>query len=402
MKSFKVIFTNRKGERLSGKLEFPVDQKPYTFAIFAHCFTCNKNLSAIHNISRALSLNGIGVLRFDFTGLGESEGEFEDTDFTSNVEDLVDAAAFLEEKYGPPELIIGHSFGGPAALVAASLISSIKAVVTINSPFEPEHVKHLLGDMQEKIRREGQAMVNIGGRPFSIRKQFLEDIESVDMESLVKGLNKALLIMHSPQDSIVEIRQAATLYETARHPKSFISLDKADHLLSEASDSLYVAEIISSWMRKYISRPAEAPIESERRIAIRTGPDGFTTEIKAGNHAILADEPESMGGKDLGLTPYDLLVSGLGACTGMTLRMYADRKKWPLKNIIVHLEHGKVHFEDSKEEEGKPNMIDHIIREIELEGDLTEEQKQKLLEIANKCPVHKTLHSEISIDTRLL
>lgn len=402
MKSFKVIFTNRKGERLSGKLEFPVDQKPYTFAIFAHCFTCNKNLSAIHNISRALSLNGIGVLRFDFTGLGESEGEFEDTDFTSNVEDLVDAAAFLEEKYGAPELIIGHSFGGPAALVAASLISSIKAVVTINSPFEPEHVKHLLGDMQEKIRREGQAMVNIGGRPFSIRKQFLEDIESVDMESLVKGLNKALLIMHSPQDSIVEIRQAATLYETARHPKSFISLDKADHLLSEASDSLYVAEIISSWMRKYISRPAEAPIESERRIAIRTGPDGFTTEIKAGNHAILADEPESMGGKDLGLTPYDLLVSGLGACTGMTLRMYADRKKWPLKNIIVHLEHGKVHFEDSKEEEGKPNMIDHIIREIELEGDLTEEQKQKLLEIANKCPVHKTLHSEISIDTRLL
>lgn len=402
MKSFKVIFTNRKGERLSGKLEFPVDQKPYTFAIFAHCFTCNKNLSAIHNISRALSLNGIGVLRFDFTGLGESEGEFEDTDFTSNVEDLVDAAAFLEEKYGPPELIIGHSFGGPAALVAASVISSIKAVVTINSPFEPEHVKHLIGDMQEKIRREGQAMVNIGGRPFSIRKQFLEDIESVDMESLVKGLNKALLIMHSPQDSIVEIRQAATLYETARHPKSFISLDKADHLLSEASDSLYVAEIISSWMRKYISRPAEAPIESERRIAIRTGPDGFTTEIKAGNHAILADEPESMGGKDLGLTPYDLLVSGLGACTGMTLRMYADRKKWPLKNIIVHLEHGKVHFEDSKEEEGKPNMIDHIIREIELEGDLTEEQKQKLLEIANKCPVHKTLHSEISIDTRLL
>lgn len=402
MKSFKVIFTNRKGERLSGKLEFPVDQKPYTFAIFAHCFTCNKNLSAIHNISRALSLNGIGVLRFDFTGLGESEGEFEDTDFTSNVEDLVDAAAFLEEKYGAPELIIGHSFGGPAALVAASVISSIKAVVTINSPFEPEHVKHLIGDMQEKIRREGQAMVNIGGRPFSIRKQFLEDIESVDMESLVKGLNKALLIMHSPQDSIVEIRQAATLYETARHPKSFISLDKADHLLSEASDSLYVAEIISSWMRKYISRPAEAPIESERRIAIRTGPDGFTTEIKAGNHAILADEPESMGGKDLGLTPYDLLVSGLGACTGMTLRMYADRKKWPLKNIIVHLEHGKVHFEDSKEEEGKPNMIDHIIREIELEGDLTEEQKQKLLEIANKCPVHKTLHSEISIDTRLL
>jgi uncharacterized OsmC-like protein/esterase/lipase len=401
MKTVPVTFPNANGLALSGRLEMPVDGKAHAFALFAHCFTCTKNLTAIRNIARALSLMGIAVLRFDFTGLGQSEGDFEEAGFSSDVSDLISASKFLEQEYKAPVLAIGHSLGGTAVLMAAKFLPTIKAIATIGSPFDPAHVKHILHNDLETIKKEGFAMVDIGGRPFPINKEFVKDLNSFDSESAIKELGKALLILHSPQDNIVGIDNAADLYRTAKHPKSFISLDGADHLLSNAEDSLYTGEVIASWVKRYISFPAPEPIKSNKRVAVRTGPDALTTEIKAGKHSLLADEPEEVGGFDLGPTPYDLLTAGLGACTSMTLRMYADRKKWPLEDIVVHLKHKKVHAKDSEHPEGK-NVLDHIWREIELEGDLTDKQRNRLLEIAEKCPVHKTLHAPVQIITSLL
>lgn len=401
MKSIPVSFENANGLKLSGRLEMPVDGKPHSFALFAHCFTCNKNLTAIRNIARSLSLMGIAVLRFDFTGLGQSEGDFAETGFSSDVSDLISASKFLEQEYQAPVLAIGHSLGGTAVLMAAKSLPTIKAIATIGSPFEPAHVKHILHNDLETIKKEGFAMVDVGGRPFPINKEFVKDLNSFDSESAIKNLGKALLILHSPQDTIVSIDNAADLYKAAKHPKSFISLDGADHLLSETADSLYTGEVIASWVKRYITFPEPEPIKSNKRVAVRTGPKTLTTEIKAGKHAFLADEPEEVGGLDLGPTPYDLLTAGLGACTSMTLRLYADRKKWPLENIIVHLKHKKIHERDSEDPEGN-GVLDHIWREIELEGDLTEEQRSRLLEIAEKCPVHKTLHAPVQIISSLL
>lgn len=401
MKSIKINFPNENGQMLAARLELPLDEKPYTYAIFAHCFTCTKNLNAVRNISRALSLKGIAVLSFDFTGLGESEGEFENTDFSSNVKDLVAAAKYLETNYQSPTLMIGHSLGGTATLISAKKISSVKAVVTIGSPFDPSDIKRHFLDSLDEINKKGEAAIEIGGRPFTIKKEFVEDLEQAKMEKNISELNKPLLVLHSPQDTIVGIDNAAYIFKAAKHPKSFISLDGADHLLSNENDSLYTGDIIACWMKKYIPVPAVESLVSDKKVVVRTSPSGFTTEIRAGNHLFLADEPESVGGKDLGPTPYDFLSAALGACTSMTLRMYADRKKWPLQDITVHLQHGKIHMEDSKDKDNPKSMIDRFEREIELEGDLTEEQKTRLLEIADKCPVHKTLHSENEIKTKL-
>ncbi|GAA4411245.1 bifunctional alpha/beta hydrolase/OsmC family protein [Nibrella viscosa] len=402
MKSVKIDFRNKDGHVLSGRLELPVDRKPHAFALFAHCFTCTKNLTAIRNISRALSLSGIAVFRFDFTGLGESEGEFGETTFSSNIADLLSAAEYLKTEYQAPALAIGHSLGGTAVLMAAGSLPSVEAVVTIGSPCDPDHVKHLLKGDLTQIEKEGKAEVNIGGRNFTVQKQFLDDLSRFEPEKDIKTLRRALLVLHSPQDRTVSIDNAASIYQTARHPKSFISLDGADHLLSRSEDSLYAGEMIASWVKRYIHIPKAEPLSSHKRVAVRIGPDSLTTEVKAGNHSLLADEPvEVAGGHDLGPTPYDLVTAGLGACTAMTLRMYADRKQWPVTNVIVHLQHDKIHAQDSEDTEKQP-MLDQISREIEIEGDLTDEQRNRLLEIAEKCPVHRTLHSSVQIVSKLL
>ncbi|MTI41374.1 bifunctional alpha/beta hydrolase/OsmC family protein [Fulvivirga lutimaris] len=402
MKSNNVTFTNKENNTISAKLELPLDNKPEAYVIFAHCFTCSKNLSAVVNISRALAQHGFGVLRFDFTGLGESEGEFSDTNFTSNTTDLIAAYTFLETNYKAPELVIGHSLGGAAVLAAAHNFKATKGVVTIGSPYDPAHLKKLFKAKSDIIENEGEATVDIGGRAFKIKKQLIEDLEEASSEERISQLNKSLLIFHSPQDQVVDISNAKEIYLVARHPKSFISLDKADHLLSNKLDSTYVGNTIAAWAERYVEEEDADELNTDLQAVVMTGEQGYTTEIKAAGHSLIADEPESVGGLNLGPNPYDLLVSSLGACTSMTLRMYADRKNIDLKEVKVHLKHDKVHSSDCESCETKPVLIDQIERYIELSGNLTEEEKAKLLEIADKCPVHRTLHNEIVVKTSLM
>jgi putative redox protein len=401
MRSEKVTFTNASGEKLAARLEMPVNQHPHTYVVFAHWFTCNKNLTAVRNISRALTITGFAVLRFDFTGLGESEGDFAETNFSSNIQDLEQAAHFLAEHYQAPRLLVGHSLGGAAVIRAATQIESVQAVATIGAPFDPEHVSHLLESSVDEIEKKGVAKVNIGGRGFHVKKQFLEDIRSNKCIENIKNLKKGLLIMHSPQDRIVAIENAAKIYHAAMHPKSFISLNGADHLLSNQNDSVYTGEMIASWAKKYIDLPKKEKLEVLKEVAVRLGHQGFTTDVMVRKHGLTADEPESIGGNDFGPSPYELLTAGLGACTAMTLQMYARRKKWDLQEVIVHLEHYKDYATDLSNMEEDKSKIDHFGRTIELEGNLDDEQKKRLLEIANRCPVHKTLHNPVEITTKL-
>jgi len=402
MKNIKIVFHNSKGEKLVGRMGIPVSGKPKAYALFAHCFTCNKNLTAIRNISRSLTQQGIAVLRFDFTGLGESEGDFADTNFSSNVSDLVEAAEFMEQAYEAPQILIGHSLGGAAVLMAAGQLASVKAVVTIGAPAEPKHVEHLLESQLDGIEREGAARVRIGGRMFTIKRQFLADIHSIYLGGAIGRLNKALLVMHAPEDRIVGIDNATKIYKSAKHPRSFISLDGADHLLSRKADSLYAGQMIAAWASRYVELAEDKPLETHKEVVTYTGLNAFTTEVKAGNHSLLADEPISVGGDDLGPTPYDFLMTALGTCTGMTIRMYANRKKWPVEGIRVHLSHERVYSDDKHHVEHKDGKVDQIERQIEFEGDLTDKQKQRLMQIADRCPVHRTLHSDIIIKTELL
>lgn len=400
----KLYFENADGKRLAARLDLPIDRKPHAFAIFAHCFTCTKNFNAVVNIDRALTMQGIAVLRFDFTGLGESEGDFSETNFTTNVSDLVAAAEFLKNSFEAPELLVGHSLGGAAVLQAAGSIPSTRAVCTIASPADPSNVLRFLGkDSGETLNRAGEAQINISGKDFKIKKQFLDDLQQNSMEAAIRKLRKPLLIFHSPLDRIVSIENAARIFTAARHPKSFISLDRADHLLAERVDSLYVGSVLAAWSQKYLQRPEkkEAADIADNRVITRTGKNGFQTEIIANGHSLLADEPIPVGGANTGPTPYDLLVSALGACTGMTLRMYADRKKLPLDSITVRLKHEKIHAEDCVECTDGSSKIDFIEREIELEGDLEQPVRERLLEIANRCPVHRTLESRIRVASKL-
>ncbi|APX99790.1 bifunctional alpha/beta hydrolase/OsmC family protein [Lacinutrix venerupis] len=399
----KVTFSNTKNETLVGRLELPVNQHPHNFAIFAHCFTCNKNLSAVKNISRALTANGFGVLRFDFTGLGDSEGDFENTNFSGNVEDLIHASNFLKENYSAPTLIIGHSLGGAAAIFAASKIESVKAVATIGAPSNPKHVQHLIQSSVEEIKTTGIANVNIGGRPFTIKKQFLDDIESKSLPEVAQKLRKALLVIHSPQDTTVGIQNAEDIYVAARHPKSFVSIDGADHLLSNKENSNYVGKIISSWAIRYVNIPKTEIINTQHDVvASLDASEGFTTKMKVGNYYITADEPTSYGGNDFGPSPYELVSAGLSACTAMTIQMYAKRKGWDIENVEVHSKYSKTHAEDCKDCESTSAKIDTFHREIKLTGNLDEKQIQRVLQIADKCPVHKTLHSETQVITKLI
>lgn len=397
-------FRNAAGEKLSARLDLPAGEKPKAYAIFAHCFTCTKNFNAILNINRSLTKKGIAVLRFDFTGLGESEGDFSATSFTSNVSDLIAASQFLESEYEAPKLLIGHSLGGAAVLQAGARIPSCAAVATIGAPASLSQLSRSLSSPSNEAGTAGTSRITLAGRNFSLGERFLDDLRRENMEEAIKRLGRALLIFHSPVDEVVGIENAAQIFQAARHPKSFISLDLADHLLTNREDSLYLGAVLASWASKYLNliEPPQAPRDlKDNRVVVRTGKKGYQTEIVAGIHRLIADEPIALGGADTGPNPYDYLLTALGACTSMTLRMYADRKEWPLESVVVRLKHKKIHAQDCDQCETKTGSLDSIDREIEVHGPLNREQRQRLLEIADRCPVHRTLHSEIHIESSL-
>lgn len=399
-----IRFPGALGSPLAARLDLP-SGNPVAFALFAHCFTCSKDSLAASRISGALTAHRIGMLRFDFTGLGGSEGDFANTNFSSNIADLIAAAEWLGRHHQAPQILIGHSLGGAAVLAAARKISAARAIATIGAPFDPGHVRGLLTAAVGEIEALGAAEVALAGRKFRITKQFLDDIGTHNTRERIAGLHKALLVFHSPHDTTVAIDNAAQIFMAARHPKSFVSLDNADHLLTRRDDANYVAAVLAAWASRYIEQPAALdvamPSMPEGVTVTETHEGRFTQEITVGGHRLQADEPASAGGNDIGPSPYDLLLAALGACTSMTLRMYADQKKWPLEHVTVRLKHEKIHAQDCSECETREGRIDRIEREIEIAGNLDEAQRARLLEIANKCPVHRTLHSEVWIPTRL-
>ncbi|MFN2261644.1 MAG: alpha/beta fold hydrolase [Psychroflexus sp.] len=396
----KVSFNNKNGQELVGRIELPKYQHPQAFAIFAHCFTCGKNLKTIKHISTALADAGIGVLRFDFTGLGQSEGEFEDTDFSHNIEDLVEASNFLKDNYRAPSLLVGHSLGGTAALFAAKQLDNIKAVVSIASPSNPEHVKNLIQRNTENTDSESFT-INIGGRDFKIKKSFLEDIENMKVDIFLNDLKKPYLIFHSPQDKIVSIDNAEKLFKLAHHPKSFVSLDQADHLLSDNKDSKYTGGVIAAWAKRYLELETQPKVKSDSQVAATLKKeDKFTTAMKVGDFQITGDEPKTAGGHNFGPSPYEMLAASLAECTAMTIQMYVKHKKWDLEEVKVHIDHSKEKTEDS---EGNTQKLDIFDCKIECVGDLDDDQKQRIIKIAGKCPVHRTLlHNEVKVNTELL
>jgi uncharacterized OsmC-like protein/fermentation-respiration switch protein FrsA (DUF1100 family) len=401
MRTERLEFANAKGEKLAALIDLPLGI-PNAFALFAHCFTCGKDNLAAKRISERLAICGIGVLRFDFTGLGTSEGEFADTHFSSNVDDLVAAADHLRKTYGTPAILIGHSLGGAAMLAAAHRIADARAIVTIAAPCDPMHVTGLFKEHVDKIREQGEGEVSLAGRPFRIKREFLDDIAEQRIRDCLANLRKALLVFHSPTDDIVGIENASHIFTAAKHPKSFVSLAGADHLLSKRNDATYVANVLTAWAERYIERPAERgdeQIEVGTVLVRETGNGKFQQEVLSGPHRFLADEPIKVGGLDSGPGPYDLLLAGLGACTSMTLRLYAEHKKLPLERVSVRLMHNRIHAEDCLNCETKEGMVDRIDRSITMEGLLDAEQRKRLLEIADKCPVHRTLESEIEIRT---
>jgi putative redox protein len=397
-------FLGSDGVELSAALDLP-DTPPKAFALLAHCFTCSKDNLAARRIARALTEHGIAVLRFDFTGLGMSDGEFANSTFSSNVADLVLAADHLRRTRRAPSLLIGHSLGGAAVLAAAAQISETKAVATIAAPSDPAHVTKMFAAHLDDIRAQGSVEVALAGRPFTIKREFLDDVAEHNLLRAVATLHKALLILHSPADDTVGIDNATQIFVAAKHPKSFVSLAGADHLLTDRRDAAYVAGLIASWAERYLDSPPQPAVPEAaappRRVVVRETRQGkFQQSIALGPHRIIADEPLSAGGDDSGPGPYDLLLAALGACTAMTLRLYADRKALPLDLVTVTLAHSKIHAQDCAECETKAGMIDQLDRLIALDGALNAEQRAKLMEIADKCPVHRTLTSEIRIVTR--
>ncbi|MEM7165437.1 MAG: bifunctional alpha/beta hydrolase/OsmC family protein [Planctomycetota bacterium] len=391
-------FKSNTGELLAGRLELP-DGDAEAVAIFAHCFTCSKNVAAASRISRALAALGFAVLRFDFTGLGNSEGDFANTSFSSNVEDLEAAARALEEQGLEPRLLVGHSLGGAAVLAAAPRIDGVQAVATIGAPSEPSHVKHLFAGDVPTIDANGRAEVTLAGRQFTIRREFIEDLEAQSLAASLPTMKRALLVFHSPVDDTVSIDHAAKIFQSAKHPKSFVSLDQADHLLSRVEDAEYVADTLGVWAARYLTKAeiaatAQLPAGA---VVVDGGSEGYQQRVRTAEHEWLADEPVSVGGAGTGPTPYDLLLAALGTCTNMTLRMYANRKQWPLTRTWTQLRIEKIHAKDCAECETETGKIDRISIDLRLEGDLDSDQRARLLEIAHRCPVHRTLKNEKQI-----
>ena len=404
MPTEKFTFPGHSGHELAARLDVP-EVGHLATAVFAHCFTCGKDIAAARRISARLCAMGIAVLRFDFTGLGHSGGEFANTHFSSNVEDLLCAAKALADRGHPPDMLIGHSLGGAAVLKAAGRIDSVKAVVTIAAPADPGHVAHLFDAQRQTIEAEGEAEVSLAGRPFRIGRHFLEDIAEVSLTDAIAHMKKALLVLHAPRDETVGIDNATQIFSAAKHPKSFVTLDGADHMVSRAKDAEYAAEIIAAWCRRYIrlARPA-APIGAPEGVVrvSEVDPEGFLQDVTAGpRHYTRADEPKSQGGTDAGMTPYQFLAAGLGACTSMTIRIYARRKGWPLEHVSVDVTHDKIHAADCAHCRTQEGKIDRLRRRITLTGALDDDQRERLLEIADKCPVHRTLNSEVDIETEL-
>jgi len=400
-----IRFTNRDGETLAGVMHLPDIGLPAAFALFAHCFTCTKNIKAAVNIADALAQQGIATLRFDFTGLGQSEGDFADTHFSSNVEDLVDAAGWLEQNHQSPKVLVGHSLGGTAVLAAAHQIESAVAVATIGSPADAEHVLHLLDDELDTIEAAGEANVNLAGRPFKIKKDFVDNIRSQSVRDGIRSLRKALLVMHSPIDELVNVDEAGNIFAAALHPKSFVSLDDSDHLLSRETDSRYAGLVLAAWASRYLVEAGvkldHAPYQPGAVVVEAKTDDGFLSMINADGHKLVADEPTSYGGTDRGPTPYDLLSAALGACTAMTLNMYARYKKLPVESVRVDTMHNKIHAKDCADCKTETGKVDKFERVVSIAGDITEQQRQRMLEIADRCPVHQTLHREVKVVSRL-
>lgn len=400
--SIHVTFPGSQGHLLAGRLDLPAGP-PRAYALFAHCFTCSKDVFAAGRIAAELNAHGIAVLRIDFTGLGASGGDFANTNFTSNLEDLRLAAAWLRENHWAPQLLVGHSLGGAAVLAVARDLPEARAVATIGAPADVEHVVNLFTDDLPAITRDGAAAVRIAGREFRIAQTMIDDLHRHTLLACVAELRRPLLIMHSPVDNVVGIDNASRLYAAARHPKSFVSLDGADHLLSAKSDAVYTAQMIATWSSRHLvdeNPAAPLPTSSAQVVVAETGQGRFLNHVVAGGHQFLADEPEAVGGFDAGPSPYDLLAAALGACTSMTLRMYAERKGLPVERIVVEVTHDKRHLEDSDAvAAGQGTMIDHFGRRVLVEGALTADQRQSLHAIADKCPVHRTIERGALIST---
>jgi putative redox protein len=404
MQTEKLQFAGASGHMLAAALDEP-DGDIRATALLAHCFTCGKDTLAARRIADALTLHGIAVLRFDFTGLGSSDGEFANTTFSSNIEDLVCAAGHLRTLGRAPTILIGHSLGGAAILAAASQIPEAKAIVTIAAPSDPAHVTHLFAEHVDAIRDQGELEVKLAGRPFRIKRAFLDDIAEHSLLTQVAKLHKPLLVMQSPVDDTVGIDNATRIFIAAKHPKSFVSLDHADHLLTNKADAIYAADVIAAWASRFVAPLAHAAGEAmpdlPRPVVVaETRAGKFQQQITIGAHRLLADEPVAAGGDDTGPGPYDFLLSALGACTAMTMRLYADRKALPMERVSVTLNHTKIYAKDCEECETKDGMLDQIERVIAISGELDAEQRAKLMEIADKCPVHRTLTSEIRIVTK--
>lgn len=396
----KVEFPSQ-GQHLAGLLETP-DQTIRAYVLFAHCFTCGKDVAAASRISRFLVQHGFAVFRFDFTGLGNSDGDFANTNFSSNTEDLLSAARFLEQEYEAPKLLIGHSLGGAAVLAMAAQLPKVKAVVTIGAPYEASHVIHNFDAHLDSIEQNGSAKVSLGTREFTIKKQFLDDLRNQTTDH-IKQLDKALLVLHSPIDLTVDISDAEKIYKAAKHPKSFVSLDTADHLLSKSADSEYVAQTISGWASRYIPIPEiTIPTITKGHVLVAEVDHKFQQEVFSDHHHWFADEPTQLGGKNSGPDPYEHLLAALGTCTAMTIRMYADHKKIPLEHVEVSLSHERNYVDDAGSVSEQDTKIESLIRKVQLIGQLSDVEKNRLMEIADRCPVHRTLHNNPQVLTTLI
>ena len=397
-------FPNAQGELLSGRLDLPVGETN-AWALFAHCFTCGKDIQAARRIAAGLAARGIATLRFDFTGLGSSEGDFANTGFSSNVADILAAVAEMRIGGRAPALLIGHSLGGAAVLAAAASIPEVKAVAVIGAPFSAAHLLNTLEpQLAAAAASDSEAQVAIAGRTFTLSREFIADLRRQDQGTRIAHLGKALLVLHAPQDAVVGIDNARAIFDAARHPESFVALDGADHLLTRSRDAEFVAEMLAAWLPRYLgplaaeAEPAPAPGNA---VTVReTGRGRFQQQVHAGGHCFLADEPVAAGGLGSGPNPYDLLLAALGTCTSMTLRLYAERKDWPLEGVRIALDHRRIHAEDCADCETRVGLVDEISRKIEIDGPLDDGQHQRLMEIADRCPVHRTLTSEIVIRTR--